>query len=146
MNNDSAENRMRDFFYSAMMLNSEVTYKTLKDLTDKKVIKSYRELNDIGILKRIADSEFDLNQDTEVKIRKMLDSYNDIVKIAKRYSQIACANSIEVISCLDKGYPYNWKNLLLQRKDFSYRFNNTWRFSSSCGIKKSQQICPVCNG
>ena len=44
MNNDSAENRMRDFFYSAMMLNSEVTYKTLKDLTDKKVIKSYREL------------------------------------------------------------------------------------------------------
>ena len=121
MNNDSAENRMRDFFYSAMMLNSEVTYKTLKDLTDKKVIKSYRELNDIGILKRIADSEFDLNQDTEVKIRKMLDSYNDIVKIAKRYSQIACANSIEVISCLDKGYPYNWKNLSGMPKVFYCR-------------------------
>ena len=121
MNNDSAENRMRDFFYSAMMLNSEVTYKTLKDLTDKKVIKSYRELIDIGILKRIADSEFDLNHDTEVKISKMLDSYNDIVKIAKRYSQIACANSIEVISCLDKAYPYNWKNLSGMPKVFYCR-------------------------
>lgn len=111
MNNNVVENRMCDYFYSAMMLNSEVNYKTLKDLTDKNVIKNHRELKNIDILKRIAGGKYELNHDTEVKIKKVLDSYSDILKISKRYCRIACANSIEVISCLDKEYPYNWKNL-----------------------------------
>lgn len=101
--------RRKDFFYSAVMLNTDVNYRTLIDLIDNNVFKDYRDFSDKELLGRIAKGEFELRPDTVLKIKKLLDSYGEIDKTVTKYDKIATANNIRVISSLDNMYPYNWK-------------------------------------
>ena len=101
--------RQMDFFYSAVMLNTDVNYRTLSDLIENNVFKSYRDFSDKALLGRIAKGEFELRPDTVLKIKRLLDAYGEIVKTVSKYEKIATANSIRVISSLDNNYPYNWK-------------------------------------
>ena len=101
--------RQKDFFYSAVMLNTDINYRTLNDLIDNNVFKSYRDFSDKELLGRIAKGEFDLRADTMLKIKRLLDSYGEIIKTVNKYEKIATANNIRVISSLDYNYPYNWK-------------------------------------
>ena len=103
------DNRQKDLFYSAVMLNTDINYKTFIDLIDNKAIETYRDIADIELLKEIAKGEIKLKPDTVVKIKKLIDSYSDIVKIVNKYEKIASANNIRVVSALDDKYPYNWK-------------------------------------
>ena len=57
---DNADSRFEDMFYSAVMLNTEVTYRTLCDLKDNLAIKDYRDLHDRELLTAIAKGEFKL--------------------------------------------------------------------------------------
>ena len=120
MDNNS---RNSDFFYSALMLNSDINYKTIRDLTDCRAISNYRDLHDIDLLKSIEDKELGLKPDTVIKVKKLIDSYNDIEKISKKYIKIADTERIKAVSCLDSSYPYNWKNLYGMPKVFYYRGN-----------------------
>ncbi len=108
---DNADSRFEDMFYSAMMLNTEVTYRTLCDLKDNLAIKDYRDLHDRELLTAIAKGEFKLRNDTVLKIKKLLESFGDLEKIVEKYIRIAQANHIGVVSVLDKFYPYNWRAL-----------------------------------
>lgn len=101
--------RDMDFLYSAVMLNTDVNYRTLSDLIDNKVFKTYRDFSDKELLGRIAKGEFELRPDTVLKIKRLLDSYGEIEKTVTKYEKIATTNNISVISSLDKIYPYNWK-------------------------------------
>lgn len=101
--------RQMDFFYSAVMLNTDVNYRTLNDLIENNVFKSYRDFSDKELLGRIAKGEFELRPDTVLKIKRLLDAYGEIVKTVTKYEKIATANNIRVISSLDNNYPYNWK-------------------------------------
>ena len=101
--------RQKEFFYSAVMLNTDINYRTLNDLIDNNVFKSYRDFSDKELLGRIAKGEFDLRADTMLKIKRLLDSYGEIIKTVNKYEKIATANNIRVISSLDYNYPYNWK-------------------------------------
>lgn len=101
--------RDMDFLYSAVMLNTDVNYRTLSDLIDNKVFKTYRDFSDKELLGRIAKGEFELRPDTVLKIKRLLDSYGEIEKTVTKYEKIATTNNISVISSLDKRYPYNWK-------------------------------------
>lgn len=103
--------RDKDFFYSAMMLNTGINYRTLKELSDLKVISSYRDLSDKDLLNRIVSKEFRLKPETVSKVNGLIESYTDIEKHVKNYKKIADANRIDVVSCLDANYPYNWKKL-----------------------------------
>ena len=108
---NNADSRFEDLFYSAVMLNTDMTYKTLRDLKENLVISNYRELHDKGLLNAIAKGEYKIRPETQLKIKKLLDSYGDLEKIANKYRQIALSNNIGVVSVQDKFYPYNWKNL-----------------------------------
>ncbi|MBR4948224.1 MAG: DNA-processing protein DprA [Clostridiales bacterium] len=108
---DNAESRFEDMFYSAVMLNTEVTYKTLCDLKDNMAIKDYRDLHDRELLKAIAKGEFKLRNDTVLRIKKLLETFGNLENIVEKYIQIAQANNIGVVSVLDKFYPYNWRAL-----------------------------------
>lgn len=101
--------RDMDFLYSAVMLNTDVNYRTLSDLIDNNVFKTYRDFSDKELLGRIAKGEFELRPDTVLKIKRLLDSYGEIEKTVTKYEKIATTNNISVISSLDKRYPYNWK-------------------------------------
>ena len=69
------DNRQKDLFYSAVMLNTDINYKTFIDLIDNKAIETYRDIADIELLKEIAKGEIKLKPDTVVKIKKLIDSY-----------------------------------------------------------------------
>ena len=108
---DNADSRFEDMFYSAVMLNTEVTYKTLCDLKDNLAIRNYRDLHDRELLKAISKGEFKLRNDTVLKIKKLCESFGDLEKIVENYNKIAKENNIDVVSVLDKFYPYNWRVL-----------------------------------
>lgn len=108
---NTSETIYKDFFYSAVCLNSEVNYRAFTDLTDKKVFRSYRDIADREMLLKILKGEFDLKAETVSKIRKLVDRFGEIERIAKNYMKIASANNIQVISYLDRDYPKNWKVL-----------------------------------
>ena len=117
---DYTESVNSDFFYSAMMLNSDINYKTLNDLTEHNAINDYRGLHNMDLLKEIVKENFDLKPETVHKVKSLIDSFSDIEKIANIYKKIASDNNIGVISCLDKYYPYNWKYLSGMPKVFYY--------------------------
>lgn len=99
----------KDFFYSAVRLNTEINYKTINELICSKAIGSYRELADMEQLKRIGDGSCELSDETTTRINQLIDSYSKIETIANEYKKIADSNGISVVSCEDDNYPYNWK-------------------------------------
>lgn len=117
---DYTENVRSDFFYSAVMLNSDMNYRTLNDLTEHNAIFDYRGLHNKDLLKEIVKGNFDLKPETVHKVKGLIDSFSDIEKIVNGYIQTATASNIGVISCLDKYYPYNWKNLSGMPKVFYF--------------------------
>ena len=108
---NNAEARRAELFYSAVMLNTDISYRTLCDLKDNRAIKDYRDLYDKDVLKQVINEEFKLKPETVHRIKKLLDSFGNIEKIVDNYVRIAVDNSIGVVSVLDKIYPYNWKVL-----------------------------------
>ena len=84
MNLDNADSRYEDMFYSAVMLNTEVTYKTLCDLKDNYAIRDYRDLHDKEILREVAKGEFKLRPDTVLRIIKLLGAFGDLEKIVDK--------------------------------------------------------------
>ncbi len=108
---NNVEARREELFYSAVMLNTDISYRTMCDLKDNGAVKDYRDLYDKALLKQIANNEFKVKQESVHRIKKLLDSFGTIEKIVDNYVKIAVENSIGVVSVLDKIYPYNWKVL-----------------------------------
>ena len=69
---DYTESVNSDFFYSAMMLNSDMNYRTLNDLTEHNAIFDYRGLHNLDLLNEIAKGNFDLKSDTVHKVKKLI--------------------------------------------------------------------------
>ena len=115
--------RDKDLFYSAVMLNTKINYKTIKELQDLQLISNYRDISDKNVLRSIAEKGSGVGQDTVIKIKSLLESYKDIEKVVTVYKRIADSYNIEVISSLDDSYPYNWKNLSGMPKVFYIRGN-----------------------
>lgn len=113
----------KDYFYSAIRLNTEINYKTINELICSKSIGSYRELADIDQLKRIVDGSCELSDETTNRINQLIDSYSKIEAIANEYKKTADANGISVVSCEDDNYPYNWKVQTGMPKVFYYSGN-----------------------
>ncbi len=108
---NNVEARREELFYSAVMLNTDISYRTMCDLKDNGAVKDYRDLYDKALLKQIANNEFKVKQESVHRIKKLLDSFGTIEKIVDNYVKIAVENNIGVVSVLDKIYPYNWKVL-----------------------------------
>ena len=89
---DYTESVNSDFFYSAMMLNSDINYKTLNDLTEHNAINDYRGLHNMDLLKEIVKENFDLKPETVHKVKSLIDSFSDIEKIANIYKQMKTTN------------------------------------------------------
>ena len=120
---NNAEARREEFFYSAVMLNTDISYRTLCDLKDNGALKDYRDLYNKELLKRIANNEFKVKPESVHRIKKLLDSFGKIEKIVDNYVKIAVENSIGVVSVIDKIYPYNWKVLSGMPQVFYVRGN-----------------------
>lgn len=134
--------RYADLFYSAVVLNTGFNYKVLRDLTDNKAIVSYRDLYNRELINRILKGEFDVSRDSISHIQRIEDSYGKVIKIVNNYARIANENNIEVISCLDQTYPYNWKVLSGMPRVFytkgNYELINQMTLSGSAAVVGSR--------
>ncbi len=134
--------RYADLFYSAVVLNTGFNYKVLRDLTDNKAIVSYRDLYDRELINRILKGEFDVSRDSISHIQRIEDSYGKVIKIVNNYARIASENNIEVVSCLDQTYPYNWKVLSGMPRVFytkgNYELINQMTLSGSAAVVGSR--------
>ena len=133
---------IKDYFYSAVMLNSELTYKNLKEFTEKNVINNYRDIADPKLLEDITLGVFDLSDSTVAKTKKLFDSLKDIEKIVQEYAEIGTDNGVMIISSEDNGYPYNWKELSGMPKVIYIKGNNKlldkMSFSGSAAVVGSR--------
>lgn len=134
--------RYADLFYSAVVLNTGFNYKVLRDLTDNKAIVSYRDLYNRELINRILKGEFDVSRDSISHIQRIEDSYGKVIKIVNNYARIASENNIEVVSCLDQTYPYNWKVLSGMPRVFytkgNYELINQMTLSGSAAVVGSR--------
>ena len=134
--------RYADLFYSAVVLNTGFNYKVLRDLTDNKAIISYRDLYNRELINRILKGEFDVSRDSISHIQRIEDSYGKVIKIVNNYARIASENNIEVVSCLDQTYPYNWKVLSGMPRVFytkgNYELINQMTLSGSAAVVGSR--------
>ena len=134
--------RYADLFYSAVVLNTGFNYKVLRDLTDNKAIVSYRDLYNRELINRILKGEFDVSRDSISHIQRIEDSYGKVIKIVNNYARIASENNIEVVSCLDEAYPYNWKVLSGMPRVFytkgNYELINQMTLSGSAAVVGSR--------
>ena len=134
--------RYADLFYSAVVLNTGFNYKVLRDLTDNKAIVSYRDLYNRELINRILKGEFDVSRDSLSHIQRIEDSYGKVIKIVNNYARIASENNIEVVSCLDQTYPYNWKVLSGMPRVFytkgNYELINQMTLSGSAAVVGSR--------
>ena len=134
--------RYADLFYSAVVLNTGFNYKVLRDLTDNKAIVSYRDLYDRELINRILKGEFDVSRDSISHIQRIEDSYGKVIKIVNNYARIASENNIDVVSCLDQTYPYNWKVLSGMPRVFytkgNYELINQMTLSGSAAVVGSR--------
>lgn len=134
--------RYADLFYSAVVLNTGFNYKVLRDLTDNKAIISYRDLYNRELINRILKGEFDVSRDSISHIQRIEDSYGKVIKIVNNYARIASENNIEVVSCLDESYPYNWKVLSGMPRVFytkgNYELINQMTLSGSAAVVGSR--------
>ena len=134
--------RYADLFYSAVVLNTGFNYKVLRDLTDNKAIVSYRDLYNRELINRILKGEFDVSRDSLSHIQRIEDSYGKVIKIVNNYARIASENNIEVVSCLDEAYPYNWKVLSGMPRVFytkgNYELINQMTLSGSAAVVGSR--------
>lgn len=139
---EGTDNSIKDFFYSAVMMNTDINYKTLTDLTDNKAITNYRDLADKYLLDRIVSAPPALKPETVNRISNLSDSYIRIMDIALGYKNIADKENISVKSCLDKDYPYNWKMLSGMPKVFyfkgSYDIITRMTLNGSCAVVGSR--------
>ena len=71
---NNAEARREEFFYSAVMLNTDISYRTLCDLKDNGALKDYRDLYDKELLKRIANNEFKVKPESVHRIKNTLNN------------------------------------------------------------------------
>ena len=138
----NSDNRYADLFYSAVVLNTGFNYKVLRDLTDNKAIVSYRDLYNRELINRILKGEFDVSRDSISHIQRIEDSYGKVIKIVNNYARIASENNIEVVSCLDQTYPYNWKVLSGMPRVFytkgNYELINQMTLSGSAAVVGSR--------
>lgn len=134
--------RYADLFYSAVVLNTGFNYRVLRDLTDNKAIVSYRDLYNRELINRILKGEFDVSRDSISHIQRIEDSYGKVIKIVNNYARIASENNIEVVSCLDQTYPYNWKVLSGMPRVFytkgNYELINQMTLSGSAAVVGSR--------
>ena len=105
------EDEMKDFYYTAVRMNTDISYKILREMFDCGLIKSHRDMRDVADMPESKIREYGLSG---LSMRRILDWKEDKDKVEKacgRYMEIASENSIFVLSVRNKEYPENFRVL-----------------------------------
>ena len=108
---DYSKDQMKDFYYTAVRMNTTVDYKTVREMIDSGLIRTHRDMYDLAAMPESRIKEYCLSNISMRKISEWKDSNDRVVKACGRYVDIASQNSIFVLSVHDKEYPLNFRVL-----------------------------------
>lgn len=108
---DYTEDEMKDFYYTAVRMNTPVDYKAMREMLDTGFIGSHRELLDIPDIHDLEMSmkDYGLSPISRKKISEWIASQDKVLKACETYKSIASLNDVFVVSVLSKDYPDNFR-------------------------------------
>lgn len=105
------EDEMKDFYYTAVRMNTPVDYKTMREMLDSGFIGSHRDLFDVPGIPDLEMSmkDYGLSPISRKKISEWIALKDKALKACETYMRIASQNDVFVISVLSKEYPDNFR-------------------------------------
>ena len=108
---DYTEEEMKDFYYTAVRMNTPVNYKVMREMRDSGLIKSHRELYELADMPESEIKKYGLSNVSMRKITEWLDQKDKVEKACGMYMSTAAQNDIKVISEHSPDYPVNFRVL-----------------------------------
>lgn len=106
---DYTGDEMKDFYYTAVRMNTKIDYGVIRELFSSGIINSHRDLYDLAC-RPISDlKDFDLSQQSLKKMSDWLEANGKVEKACEEYMKTASENCISVVSCESDKYPLNFK-------------------------------------
>ena len=104
-----SEDEMKDFYYTAVRMNTKVDYGVIRDLFGNSIIGSHRELYDLSCLPVNDIRDLGLSDHSVKKLTDWICSGAKVERACEEYMRIASENDISVVSCDSALYPVNFK-------------------------------------
>ena len=108
---DYTEDEMKDFYYTAVRMNTGIDYKVMREMYDTGLIKSHRDLYDLAGVPESRINEYALSDPAKRKIVEWLYAEGKVEKACERYMQTGAQNGIFVLSVESREYPDNFRML-----------------------------------
>ncbi len=104
-----SEDEMKDFYYTAVRMNTKVDYGVIRDLFGNAIIGSHRDLYDLSCRPVNDIRDLGLNDHSVKKLTDWICSGAKVERACEEYMRIASENNISVVSCDSGLYPVNFK-------------------------------------
>ena len=105
------EDEMKDFYYTAVRMNTPVDYKVIREMFDSGLISSHRQLYDISEKPVSFICDYNISDNASKKIREWLENNGKVENACEVYMNTASENNVFVISKYSKWYPENFRVL-----------------------------------
>lgn len=106
---DYKDGEMRDFYYTAVLMNTSVDYRVIKELFERGDIETHRALYSLAQMPASGIKDLLLSPQSERKIKDWLESKDKVEKACEEYMQLGSQYGIKVISTLNRIYPINFR-------------------------------------
>ena len=106
---DYKDDEMMDFYYTAVLMNTAVDYRVIRELFEKGGIESHRALYSLAQMPSSGIKDLLLSPQSERKIKDWLESKGKVEKACEKYMQLGRQNGIKVVSSNSLIYPVNFR-------------------------------------
>ena len=106
---DYKDGEMRDFYYTAVLMNTQVDYRVIRELFERGDIETHRDLYGLAKMPSSKIKELLLSPQSERKVRDWMESKGKVEEACGEYMQLGRQYGIKVVSSLNKIYPVNFR-------------------------------------
>lgn len=106
---DYSEDEMKDFYYTAVRMNTKIDYRVIRELFDTGIVSSHRDLYTMNDLKISEIKDLGLSGISERKVSEWIGSKGKVERACEEYMKTASENGITVVSCESPKYPVNFR-------------------------------------
>lgn len=106
---DYTEQDMKDYYYTAVRMNTRVDFKVIREMFDLGVVNTHRDLYGMDE-KTLSDiGGYGLCDRSLERIKDWIEERDRILKVCDDYMRTGSQNSVFLVSCEDEFYPANYR-------------------------------------
>ena len=105
------EDEMKDFYYTAVRMNTPVDYKVMREMSDSGLISSHRQLYELADMPAEYIDDYKISDNARKKIHEWIENKGKVEKACEGYMNTASQNGVFVLSVHSKWYPVNFRML-----------------------------------